>query len=242
MELLGIADWERASPVLRRKLSTRPGGWVGFALQAADIESETAVMRSHGVEARGPFPGRLDAPDGTSRSWRVTLIGDEDLWAAAEPLPFLIEHDTAGTEHQRQLAGANGIAPHVNGSVQLRDVYVVVRDLAGSTASFAQIYGLEAVAGSADYDEYLTAVTVAFPLAAHEERIVVVQPSGDGPAQRRLDDMGEGVCAVRIEVADWQAADGYLRGRGIGYSERGDSIWIDELETSSILLALTPSH
>lgn len=241
IELLGIADWARASPVLQRKLSMRLGGWIGFALQSADIETETAAMRARGVDARGPFPGRLDAPDGTTRSWRVTMIGDEDLWAAAEPLPFLIQHDATGTEHQRQLAGADGTAPHVNGSVRLRDVCIVVRDLAASAASFAQVYGLGA-ADSAQYDEYLTAETAAFALAAGDERIVLAQPSGDGPAQRRLDDVGEGICAVRIEVADRQAAEGYLRGRGIGYSERDGCFWMDDQETSGISLALVATY
>lgn len=123
IELLAIADPDRASPALQRFIE-RGGGWLGYALQSSDIAAETAAMRARGVDARGPTPGSLVAPDGGARSWRVTLIGSDDLWEAAFPLPFLIQHDTTGEAHRQELAGAGGIARHRNGASHLMSVRI----------------------------------------------------------------------------------------------------------------------
>jgi hypothetical protein len=90
IELLTIAGAAYVSPVLRQRIASGVA-WVGYALQSGEIEAEARAMRARGVDARGPTAGRLVAPDGSARSWRVVTIGTDDLWAAALPLPFLIQ-------------------------------------------------------------------------------------------------------------------------------------------------------
>lgn len=237
VELLSVADAETASPVLTRRLSGADIGWVGFAVQSDDIARETGAMRSRGVDARGPIPGRLVAPGGSTRRWRVTMIGEDDLWAAAEPLPFLIQHDTTGEEHQRELAGAEGVAAHPNGAKRVGAVYLAVRDLEYAAASFARAYSLQG--GAPRYDDFLKADTVTLPLANDGERIVLARPAGSGPVQRRIDDAGEGVCAVSVTVASRAEAEAELRRCGIGYVGTGDDVWVAERETSGAPLAFT---
>lgn len=237
VELLGVADVEMASPVLTRRLFNTDTGWVGFAVQSDDIARETEAMRSRGVDVRGPIPGRLVAPGGSTRSWRVTMIGDDDLWAAAEPLPFLIQHDTTGEDHWRELAGAEGVAAHPNGAQRVSAVYLAVRDLEAAAASFARAYSLQG--GASRYDDFLRADAVTLPLASDGERIVLARPAGSGPVQRRLDDVGEGVCAVSLTVASRAETEAELRRRGIGYVGASDSVWVTEREMAGAPLAFT---
>src|SRR5579862_5996876 len=136
IELLAIADPAIVSPTLTARLA-HGEGWVGFAVQSAEIERETAAMLTRGVDARGPHVGRLVALDGQARGWRVTTLATSDLWSAAEPLPFLIQHDTAGERHRAELAGSGGLAPHPNGALRLRDVAIATDDLGALRERFA---------------------------------------------------------------------------------------------------------
>jgi hypothetical protein len=139
IELLALADPSRASPALQRFIASG-GGWVGYALQSDDIGAETSAMRARGVDARGPTPGQLVASDGAARSWRVTMLGSDDLWEAACPLPFLIQHDTTGQAHHRELAGAGGLAAHPNGASSLDAVRLNSRDAGALAAGYRTAY------------------------------------------------------------------------------------------------------
>lgn len=139
IELLAVADPERASPTLV-DLIAKGGGWIGYALQSADILAETEAMLIRAIDARGPNVGQLVAPDGTRRSWRVTTIGSDDLWRAALPLPFLIQHDTTGLTHRRELAGADGLMPHRNGASHLMSVRINDPDVARLARRYESVY------------------------------------------------------------------------------------------------------
>lgn len=143
IELLAIADAARVSPTLRDRIADDVA-WVGYALQSDDIEAEAEAMRARGVDARGPTAGRLVAPDGSARSWRVITMGSDDLWAAALPLPFLIQHDSAGERHRRELAGADHLAPHPNGARRLLGVVLTTPDLAALQDRYQRAFDLAA--------------------------------------------------------------------------------------------------
>lgn len=147
IELLAIADEARASAALRERIA-HGGGWVGYALQSDDIAAETHAMRTRGVDVRGAVAGRLVAPDGTARSWRVATIGSDDLWSAAFPLPFLIQHDSEGERHQRELAGADGPMPHPNGATHLVGVTIHTADSTALCERYEHAYGLRAAQAS----------------------------------------------------------------------------------------------
>jgi hypothetical protein len=141
IELLAVADPERASPALMGFIA-QGGGWIGYALQSSDIGAETAAMRARGVDARGPRPGELVAPDGTKRGWRLTTIGADDIWQASFPLPFLIQHHATGEAHRRELAGAGGLAAHRNGASHLMSVRLTDKGVVGLADRYKSAYGL----------------------------------------------------------------------------------------------------
>lgn len=221
LELLAIADASVASPALGRRLAAGDG-WIGSAVQSADVAAEVEVIRARGAMISGPHPGRLVAPDGTARGWRTATLGGDDLWSSAEPLPFLIQHDTGGERHRRELAGADGDQPHPNGAQGLVEVTVAVRDLEAVARRYAAALGLLATEPRR-HDAALHADALDLPLTSGE-RIVLAQPTGPGLAQARLDAAGDGICCVSIRVADLAATASYLRQSGIAFSETGDAL------------------
>jgi hypothetical protein len=144
IELLALADIGRASPALQRFIfsGATEGGWVGYALQSDDIDAETSAMRARGVDPRGPTPGRLTANDGSSRSWRVTTLGSEDFWEAANALPFLIQHDTIGEPHRLELGGTGGLAAHPNGASRIDAVRIDAKDAGALVGKYRAVYGI----------------------------------------------------------------------------------------------------
>jgi hypothetical protein len=165
---------------------------------------------------RGPRAGRLIAPDGTARGWRIVLVGGGDLWAAAEPLPFLIQHDATGAEHQRQLGGADGLAPHPNGATRILGMTVATDDLSDLRARYAQVYDL-ANDAAPQPDDDLAALVVVLPLDGGAERITLAQPiTGAGWAAERLALAGAaGLCALTIAVTSRTEAEEWLGEHGI---------------------------
>jgi len=141
IELLSLADASRASAVLRARIADG-GGWVGYALQSDDISAEAEQMRARGVDAHGPTRGSLVAPDGMTRGWQVVTIGSDDLWAAAFPVPFLIQHDSAGEQHQRELAGGARLTPHPNSAARLVGVTLKTPDLSDLRERYERGYEL----------------------------------------------------------------------------------------------------
>lgn len=217
IELLAIADEQVVSPAVRQRIVTAPG-WIGFALQSADIGMEATAMRERGADVREPKPGRLVAPSGSVRSWHTVTVGGDDLFSAAEPIPFLIQHDSSGEQHQRELAGADAIGPHPNGAQRLQSVVVAVENLADATRDFAQAYGLSPF--SAPFkDSELGATSAVLPLDDVGEQIILAQPEGAGFAHDRLTGAGEGVCCVVVAVDDITAARSYLGGVGVGFRQ-----------------------
>ncbi len=178
IELLAIADERVVSPVVRQRIMTAPG-WIGFALQSADIGAEAAAMHERGADIRGPKPGRLVAPSGSVRSWQTVTIGGDDLFSAAEPIPFLIQHDSSGAQHLQELAGTDTIAPHPNGAQRLHSVVVAVASLPDAQDAFARDYGLTASHLSRVAPSF-NAETLSLPLLAGGERIVLAEPQGAG--------------------------------------------------------------
>lgn len=227
IELLAIADPARVSPRLSARLAmgAAGAGWVGFAAQSSDIAAEVATMQARGVDVRGPGAGRLVAPDGTARGWRVAMVDSADLWTAADPLPFLIQHDTTGARHRAELAGADGERPHANTSLRLLDVAIATPDLDALADRFAQTYALTSGATPAANDD-LGAQTLRLSLPIGSQFISLAQPIQPGIAHDRLQTAGEGVCLLTIVVADLTVARRALQRGGVTYEESDDALLI----------------
>ncbi len=233
IELLGIADAAKASRALTERFGRTSAGWVGFALQSADIQREAAEMRERGVDARGPTAGQLVAPSGVTRGWHTVMLGGEDLWAAAEPVPFLIQHHSKGAVHQVELAGAGGLSPHTNGVTRLCEVSIAVRDLDQASERFRLAYDLRPQ-GDAVRDDGLGASALTMQLASGE-RIVLAKPTGPGIAHERIERAGEGVCRVSV-TADLHAAAAFLHAAGVGFQQAPGSLGVDTRDTLGIPL------
>jgi hypothetical protein len=215
IELLAVADPDRASPAFQSFIAAG-GGWAGYALRSRDIAAETNAMRARGVDARGPTPGRLVAPGGSTRSWRVTMIGSDDLWQAAFPLPFLIQHDTTGEAHHRELAGPGGLAPHPNGASHLMAVRTVCGDAGNLAKRYQAAFNLEGAITRTPYEGTVT-VNASFSLESGES-ITLHQPP-DASVSPALAQRGA-VMSVRVRVTNlavieslhWHATVGVTRG------------------------------
>ena len=207
IELLAIADPARVSAGLKRRMASGEG-WIGFALQSPDIVTEIAVMRERDAAVDGPNAGRLVAPDGAARGWRVATVYSADIWAAAEPLPLLIQHDSDGEAHRSALAGAGGDQPHANGALAIDEVVVATHDADALARQYAQAYGL--AAEPRGHDATLQAAVLALPLPSGE-RIILARPTGPGLTRTRLTTAGDGLCRVSVRVADLGAAAATLR-------------------------------
>lgn len=228
IELLALDVPERASPALRQRLDRGPG-WIGFAVQSGDIEAEVAAMRERGVEAFGPNPGRLVAPSGQARSWRVVTANTEDLWQSAEPLPFLIQHDASGERHRQELAGAGGLAPHANGATRVRDVVIAVRDLEDAAQRYALTYDLRPAApaaAAAAADVGLGARVLDLALDGGREYIRLAQPEGSGIVGDRIAMAGEGLCLVSVLVGGLGQTETFLRGQGVRFTAAEEELTI----------------
>ncbi|MEO7003491.1 MAG: VOC family protein [Ktedonobacterales bacterium] len=224
IELLAVADESRVSPHLARRL-TQGGGWVGFAAQSDEIAAEVAAMRSRGVDALGPQAGRLLGPDGRERGWRVATVETADLWASAEPLPFLIQHTTTGQRHREELAGADEWAPHPNGTHSLRDVVIATDNLSRLRERYAATYAMT-TADSPTHDATLDAETLALPFATGHERIVLAQPTGEGIIRDRLATGGEGMALVTVAVDRLEAAASLLTTRTVTFTRAPDALLV----------------
>lgn len=239
IELLAVLDPEKVSPVVRQRVESSPG-WIGYALQSAEIHQEAEALRARGVDIRGPHAGRLVRPDGMERGWQTATIGGGDLFASAEPLPFLIQHNTVGPEHQVELAGERGVGPHANGAQRIVAVAIAVRDLDAAVLRFGKALGLTALA-TRMRDDTLGADVVPLGLNEGNEAVALAQPAGEGVARDRLDAAGEGICRVDVGVPDLAATQKYLSGQAVATDMVGDRLVVSRADTHGATLVFVPA-
>jgi hypothetical protein len=223
IELLAIADEQSASPAVRERVARTPG-WIGFALQSTEIAREASDMRERGADIRGPKPGKLVAPSGRTRSWQTVSVGSDDLFSVAEPTPFLIQHDSSGTQHQQELAGADSIEPHPNGAQRLLSVIVAVANLADAAQAYGQMYGFSSLSAPSTFSVF-GAATLSLPFDRVDEQIILAQPQQPGFVADRLMTAGEGVCGVVVAVDNRATTQSYLEGKGVNF-ESGTDDWL----------------
>lgn len=207
IELLALADAARASEALRERIA-RGGGWIGYALQSDDIAAEAERMRARGVDVRGPARGSLVAPHGMTRGWQVVTVGSDDLWTAALPLPFLIQHDSTGEQHQRELAGEGSLAPHQNSSARLVGVTLTTADLAALRKQYERVYGLTSASQPTTPSQRIT-----YPLRSSGEWISLAPAPKAGARM-----------SVTVGVSDLEAVRRAMQQAGLPATEDANTI------------------
>ena len=219
IELLAVADAARVSPVLRERIA-RGSGWVGYALQSDDITAEALAMRGRGVDVYGPTTGRLVAPNGTARSWQVVTIDTDDLWAAALPLPFHIQHDSSGERHRQELAGSDDVTPHANGADRIAGATICAADMDALRERFERAYAVEpASLTTRDADEQSAKL---YPLAQDDEWVRLTRPSA--AASLTLEPQSEVTMRVAIHVPRLDALERAVWLAGLPAQRLGDAI------------------
>jgi catechol 2,3-dioxygenase-like lactoylglutathione lyase family enzyme len=233
IELLAIADTAKASPTLRDRIA-HGGGWVGYALQSDDIAAEAQAMRQRGVDARGPSVGRLVAPDGSVRSWQVVTVGSDDLWAAAFPLPFLIQHDSLGEQHQRELAGADMRTPHANGAKRLVGVTLRSTDLASLRERYERSYAFTPAPSSGSPGAAATSAII-YPIAQGSEWIHLIEPARSSVAVA-LATGADTLMSVQVSAPDLAVVEGAIWHGGFAATPEPNAIRVSLPATTAELV------
>ena len=101
-------------------------------------------------------------------------------------------------------------AAHQPGTIQLRQVAVIVNDLDAALMQWRRMFGLEP---TKRFQISFTDLEIAvLPLGGRDTFIELAQPTGpDSPAVRFLARYGEGIYLTIYEIADSLAADAYLQ-------------------------------
>ncbi len=228
IELLSIYDETEArasklgGPELIDFLREREGGLLGYALATADIEQE--AERLHGTEllAAEPFAMQRLRPDGCLLTWRLLIPGGTS-WR--QPWPFLIQWDAP--DEQRLSWEVPGI--HPNGVIEWIRAVIAVRNLESATALYQRQLGLD-LQESGEIS-CLTAMRATFQLGT--SNIDLLMPTGEGPVQQVLTDLGEGLLEVSFAVKDLKQTCAFLQRGGIDF----------ELEAAgSGTLLISPDH
>lgn len=123
------------SPLLRHG-----EGLAGFALRAADLETETARLRAAGFAVGESIPGERRRQDGTLVQWKLALLDDGFT-------PFLLQDVTP---HDRRIPTDPAVTTHANTATGLVGVELAVHDLSQAKARYARLLGVAAETGTAD--------------------------------------------------------------------------------------------
>ena len=101
-------------------------------------------------------------------------------------------------------------AAHQPGTIQLRQVAVIVHDLDAALMQWRRMFGLEP---TKRFQISFTDLEIAvLPLAGRDTFIELAQPTGaDSPSGRFLARYGEGIYLTIYEIADSLATDAYLQ-------------------------------
>jgi hypothetical protein len=159
------------------------GGLVDFCLLGADLATETARIREHGIEYAQPFAMARVTPQETRIEWLLSTppgVTGQHGW------PFLIE-DT--TPRAIRVPHAPEEICHRNGATGVACMTVLVRDVAASSRAYEAILGTPPESVPEPRSETLFAMTGASiqlraPRSAEES--AHLDRHGQGPYQLTL--------------------------------------------------------
>jgi catechol 2,3-dioxygenase-like lactoylglutathione lyase family enzyme len=210
LELISIYDESEVDArgfggkVLFEFLQKREGGLLGYALATTDIQQDAEHFQRVGLAAQGPFAMQRMRPDGRLLSWRLLVPGGVS-WR--QPWPFLIQWDIP--DEQRLSWEKPGT--HPNGVTGWTGIAIAVRNLESAIDLYQRQLGLAfAQRGEAPH---LASQRASFHIGT--SRIDLLMPTGEGPVQQMLEEVGEGPFEVTLAVRDLNQAREVLQQGGM---------------------------
>jgi catechol 2,3-dioxygenase-like lactoylglutathione lyase family enzyme len=188
-------------------LRKREGGLLGYVLATSTIEQDAERFRSSGLAAVGPIALQRMRPDGHLLSWRALVPLVPGGGPGRQPWPFLIQWDVP--DEQRLSWEKPG--RHPNGVRGWAGVAIAVRDLERAIDFYQRHLGLEL--GQTDEIPRLAARRATFQVES--SRIDLLMPTGEGPVQGMLEELGEGPFEVTLTVSDLKQARQVLHQGGL---------------------------
>jgi catechol 2,3-dioxygenase-like lactoylglutathione lyase family enzyme len=207
LELISVRDEAEARSLTRGAMLAdflgRREGLFGFAVATDDLDATLARVRAAGAEIDGPTSRGRDRPDGTRMSWRTANFRATPF---GQVLPFIIQHDTPAAVR----AGWAPAEGHPLGVTGVHGVTLCVPSIDDWRSRFEAYFGVQME--SATVPGRWQARGVAGYLGPH--RLELVEPSGDGPVQQALDDLGAGPYRLTLRVDDLDRSRAVLESRG----------------------------
>lgn len=243
LELITVHKPEEAQESLRKRLELAEG-YLNFVLASDALEADCQALRQRGVTVIGPMPGMLQTEDGRSRGWLRADVERPDM---VQRSPFLIQHDSAGDERRRRLAGWSTPPEHPLGAVKVHSVTLAVTDLAEASHRFAHTYGLQPSRPFSGASQGWGAQLVAFELGTSGQTIELASPAdGTGEPEYGLrqhsERFGESLFRITLLVKDLARARSYLDKHGVAYTASATArpllLWIDAEQSNGATFVL----
>ena len=165
-----------------------------------------------------------------SRGWRT--VGMDQASANGARLRIV---EVAPGANSWPPAGETWHAAPQAGTLRLRQIAVLVRDLDEALSRWAEMFGLKA---TKRFQISFTDLEIAIlPLLGGDTFIELAQPTGPhAPSQRFLDRYGEGLYLTIYEIADSLATDAHLAGQGARFTSSRQTANYTNLGFNSIWL------
>ena len=211
-----LADAE--SSVFRE---SRGQGPYELVFETTDLDAAMTRLSAHGAQASSVAQ---------MEGWRSAAVDQASLNGTRARIV-----EVSGGGNPWPLAGADWQSPPNPGTLRLRQIAVLVRDLDSAIARWSELFGIQA---TKRFEVSFTDLEIAvLPLAGRDTFIELAQPTGpDAPSQRFLDRYGEGLYLTIYEIADSLATDAHLAEQGARFTSSRQTANYTNLGFNSIWL------
>ena len=164
------------------------------------------------------------------RGWRSSVV---DQASANGARLRIVEAVPGGNAWP--LAGETWPAAPQPGTLRLRQIAVLVRDLDEALTRWGKMFGIRA---TKRFQVSFTGLEIAIlPLTGRDTFIELAQPTGpDAPSQRFLDRYGKGIYLTIYEISDSMAMDAHLVAQGARFTSSRQTANYTNLGFNSIWL------
>ena len=227
LELIAVHDPSTTPfrPSMSSFLETREGLYM-FALGTSEIDRTVGAIRSSGIDAGAPVPGRRDAGETPGYTWRSANLGG----ALPGSECFLIQHDH--TVAQRYTLPPDPSA-HENGVTGVHHVTLAVHDVDDAARRWHEVFGVES-AGPVPVDG-----GVRRRITLDNAHLDLETPSGPGALADFLRTYGEAPFELGLSTSDIDSTVAAFKSGGAEVEEiDGASSLIDPSTTAGVRLRL----